>query len=158
DTHFITTVSSPSFLLPAAGLFVSLIALFAFRDRVSKEVWQALLLIFIPLLPVLTLGQVSQEEYLVFDHYLYLSVAGLGYLVITGIFQIGRLIEKMRAKERIESNSSSLVTAVVGVLVVAATFATTRENKPWADSYTLWSNVAQTRPTYWKAHYNAGLA
>ena len=158
DTHFITTVSSPSFWLPASGLALSSLALFAFRDRVSKEVWRGLLLIFTPLLPVLTLGQVSQEEYLVFDHYLYLSVAGLGYLIVTGIFRIGRLTAKMRGTDRIESDSSSLATAVVAVLVVVATFATTRENRPWADSYTLWSNVTQARPTYWKAHYNAGLA
>jgi len=158
DTHFVTTASSPEFWLPAGGLLLASIALLIIRERISKKVWHGLLLIFVPLLPVLTLGQVSQEEYLVFDHYLYLSVVGLGYLIITGIFQIGRLIEKKTGKDAIAVESPSLITAVVAVLVVVATFGTMRENRLWADSYTLWSNVTQARPLYWKAYYNVGLA
>jgi tetratricopeptide (TPR) repeat protein len=44
------------------------------------------------------------------------------------------------------------------VMAFALTVAATLENRPWADSYSLWSNVARVRPAYWAAHYNAGLA
>jgi tetratricopeptide (TPR) repeat protein len=44
------------------------------------------------------------------------------------------------------------------VIAVAATAGAARENRSWADSYSLWSNVARVRPAYWAAHYNVGLA
>lgn len=157
DTHFVTGVASPQFLLPAAALSVSLSALFVYRKRVSRKVWQGLMLIFVPLLPVLNLGQVSKEEYLVFDHYLYLSVAGFAYLVAFGIFKAGAF-EPDVTKTVVAGPRIAFATTAVAVIVAAFTIAAVRENRPWADSYSLWSNVARARPTYWAAHYNAGLA
>jgi tetratricopeptide (TPR) repeat protein len=126
-------------LAVAAGLLIR------FRAKVSREVWVALLLIIVPLLPVLNLGQVSQEQYLVFDHYLYISVAGLGYLV-------GLALERLA---RWQTERLSL--AVAAVLVVALTIGTRYENRSWADSYEVWSNAARVSPNYWAPHYNAAL-
>lgn len=157
DTHFVTAVLSPQFLLPVAALSASLSALFVYRKRVSGEVWQGLMLIMVPLLPVLNLGQVSKEEYLVFDHYLYLSVAGFAYLVAFGIFKAGAF-EPNVTKTEVAKPRIALAMTAVAVIIVAFTIAAARENRPWADSYSLWSNVVRARPTYWAAHYNAGLA
>jgi tetratricopeptide (TPR) repeat protein len=148
---------SPQFLLPVAALSASLSALFVYRKRVSGEVWQGLMLIMVPLLPVLNLGQVSKEEYLVFDHYLYLSVAGFAYLVAFGIFKAGAF-EPNVTKTEVAKPRIALAMTAVAVIIVAFTIAAARENRPWADSYSLWSNVVRARPTYWAAHYNAGLA
>jgi tetratricopeptide (TPR) repeat protein len=158
NTHFVTSVSSPWFLLPAAGLVLVATALFLFRKRVMGEVWQALLLIVVPLLPVLNLGQVSQEEYLVFDHYLYLSVAGFGYLVAIGLSKLGGLESDVRETQRSWFRAPAFAICVFMVLTLAYTLGAARENRSWADSYSLWSNVARVRPEYWAAHYNAGLA
>ena len=158
DTHFVTDVVSPQFLLPVAALTVSLSALLVYRKRVSREVWLGLLLIFVPLLPVLNLGQVSKEEYLVFDHYLYLSVAGFAYLVAFGIFKAGASESSASQTQRGSLDRPTFAAAGFAVIVLASTFAAGRENRPWADSYSLWSNVARARPSYWAAHYNAGLA
>jgi tetratricopeptide (TPR) repeat protein len=157
NTHFVTSVTSQRFLLPAAALGVALAALLVYRKRISREVWQGLLLILAPLLPVLNLGQVSQEEYLVFDHYLYLSVAGFGYLVALGVFKAGALGSgtEMRLAGR---NRAATAMAAFLVLTLALTGAAAVENRPWADSHSLWSNVARIRPEFWAAHYNAGLA
>jgi tetratricopeptide (TPR) repeat protein len=43
-------------------------------------------------------------------------------------------------------------------IALVSTIATARENGHWSDSYSLWSNAARVRPTYWAAHYNIGLA
>ena len=158
STHFVTSLTSPLFFLPAAALSVALVTLIFFRRRVSREVWQALLLVLVPLLPVLNLGQVSREEYLVFDHYLYLSVGGLGYLVALGVSKAGAFESKAGQKPIAGLSRPAFAAVSFGVIVLALTAAAARENRPWADSYSLWSNVARVRPGYWAAHYNTGLA
>jgi tetratricopeptide (TPR) repeat protein len=158
NTHFVTTMRLGEFLLPAALLSATAIALFLYRRKVSREVWHALLLIAVPLLPVLNLGQVSRDEYLVFDHYLYLSVAGLGYLIGLAIVKLGAF-DSSGAPSRIFGLRRPVVAVALFVAIaVVLTIAATRENSHWSDSYSLWSNAARVRPSYWAAHYNIGLA
>ncbi|MFY9610818.1 MAG: tetratricopeptide repeat protein [Blastocatellia bacterium] len=154
DTRFITSASSPMFLFPAAAILGCAIALFACRDRVNREVWAGLLLLFVPLLPVLKLGQVSREEYLVFDHYLYLSVAGFAYLVGGGLARLGG--SEFRAPASLKWATLRLV-ATASLLCTTIAVAAS-ENRSWSDSYALWSKAARVRPSNWAAHYNVGLA
>ncbi|HWN98671.1 MAG TPA: tetratricopeptide repeat protein [Blastocatellia bacterium] len=158
DTHFVTTAGSPMFVLPTIILSLGIIALIAFRERISREVWISLLIIFVPLLPVLKLGQVSRDEYLVFDHYLYLSVAGFAYLLAIGLARLGSFehLGKLAAKSQIGRAKLTVVAMVI--LLLMSVVGAARENRSWADSYELWSNAARIRPSYWAAHYNAGLA
>jgi len=157
QTSFITSVTSLSFWIPAALLILGLSSLVFYRRKISREVLLGLLLIFVPILPVLNLGQVSREEYLVFDHYLYLSVSGLTYLIAVAFLRIGAV------KERTEGHGGRLnrpAVATLGIvgLTLAMTIAASLENTSWRDSYSLWSNVARVRPGYWAGYYNAGLA
>ena len=145
DTRFITSAASPSFLLPAIILLIAAGLLIYFRAHVSKQVWLALLLIFVPLLPVLNLGQVSQEQYLVFDHYLYISVAGVGYLAGLALLALSR------------SRTEALSLAAAALLVVALAAGAHFENKAWANSYAVWSNAARVSPNYWAPQYNTAL-
>ena len=145
DTRFITTAAATAFFLPALILAAIAGLLIYFRARISKHVWLALLLIFVPLLPVLNLGQVSQEQYLVFDHYLYISVAGLGYLVGLALLWLS------------ESRTEKLSLATAALLVVALAIGAHFENKAWANSYAVWSNAARVSPNYWAPQYNTAL-
>lgn len=154
NTHFVRAASSVEFLLPAGVVIITAIALLIYRKRISREVWQALLFVMVPLLPVLNLGQVTKEEYLVFDHYLYMSVAGLGYLVAIGIVKLGNF----DSSERTIFGLPRTVAAVASVVILALTVSSALANGHWSDSYSLWSNAAHVRPTYWAAHYNTGLA
>jgi Flp pilus assembly protein TadD len=158
NTHFVTAATSVEFLLPATALLLAAIALFIFRKRINLEVWQALLLVVVPLLPVLNLGQVSRAEYLVFDHYLYLSVAGFGYLIGIGIARISAIESNIERATLFGIRRSVVGVALSSVVVLGSTIAVARENRHWSDSYSLWSNAAQVRPHYWAAHYNTGLA
>lgn len=158
NTHFVTTITSGEFLVPAALLSAAAIALFLYRKKVSREVWLALLLIGIPLLPVLNLGQVSREEYLVFDHYLYVSVAGLGFMIGLGIARLGAFESGGAQSSMFGLRRPVVAVALFAAIAVALTFGATRENGHWANSYSLWSNAARVRPAYWAAHYNIGLA
>lgn len=159
DTRFVTTAASPMFVLPATMLALGVIALIRFRKRVSREVWVSLLMIFVPLLPVLKLGQVSRDEYLVFDHYLYLSIAGAAYLLAIGLARLGGFdnLRKLTAPPP-EIRRAKLSFAVIVALLLMGIVGGARENRHWANSYELWSNAARIRPSYWAAHYNAGLA
>jgi protein O-mannosyl-transferase len=145
DTRFITSVLSSAFFLPAIILTAIASLLIYYRARISKQVWLALLLIFVPLLPVLNLGQVSQEQYLVFDHYLYISVAGVGYLAGLALLKLS------------ESRAEKLSLAAAALLVVALAVGAHFENKAWANSYTVWSNAARVSPNYWAPQYNTAL-
>ncbi|HLG13734.1 MAG TPA: tetratricopeptide repeat protein [Blastocatellia bacterium] len=163
QTRFITAAASPEFIIPAGALVIGIGALVAFRARVRREVMLGLLLIFIPLLPVLNLGQVSQEEYLVFDHYLYLPVAGWAYLVALALERFIAWEGSRRTRREKDRAASGLSRLRLGgasalVLVVGLTIVAALENRAWSDSYSLWSNAARVRPRYWAPHYNAGLA
>jgi tetratricopeptide (TPR) repeat protein len=158
QTAFVSKVTSPAFLIPTGLIAVGLFALIFYRKKICREVWLGLLLIFVPLLPVLNLGQVSREEYLVFDHYLYLSVAGLTYLITLAFLRLGAIESKTSAGQSMRLNRPAIASAGVVVLLVAMTVVAALENRPWADSYLLWSNVARVRPNYWAGPYNAGLA
>jgi tetratricopeptide (TPR) repeat protein len=158
DTQFVTTAASSMFVLPTITLSLGVIALIAFRKRVSREVWMSLLVIFVPLLPVLKLGQVSREEYLVFDHYLYISVAGAAYLLAIGLARLGGLDDGRKLTAQSEIRRAKLSFAAITALLLLGIVGTARENRPWATSYELWSNAARIRPSYWAAHYNEGLA
>ena len=85
-------------------------------------------------------------------------MAGLGYLVATGFFRAGAFESKVIQKQIAETNRPAYATAGFFVIALAMTIIAALENRPWADSYSLWSNVARIRPEYWAAHYNAGLA
>jgi protein O-mannosyl-transferase len=158
QTSFVTTVTSTSFLIPAALITISVSALVFYRKKISREVWEALLLTFVPLLPVLNLGQVSREEYLVFDHYLYLPVSGLTYLIALAFLRIGVGEPKTSSRQSGRLNRPAVATAGIVVLTLAMIITAALENRPWADSYSLWANVARVRPGYWAGYYNAGLA
>jgi len=158
QTSFVTTLASPAFLIPAALIAISLSLLVFYRKKIGKEGWLGLLLIFVPLLPVLNLGQVSREEYLVFDHYLYLSVAGVAYLIALGFLRVATNERNINTEQSARLNRPAIATAVIVVVALAMTVGAALENRHWADSYSLWSNVARVRPGYWAGHYNAGLA
>lgn len=162
DTHFVTDVATLAFIGPAAILLFTVGLIIKFRKRISRDVWLALLLLFVPLLPVLNLGQVSQEEYLVFDHYLYLSVAGWTYLMAIGLSKLGNFdLKRISQAQRQNPGSSGrpveIAVAAVVLLLVALTVANARENRPWADLHSLWSNAAQVRPRYYAPRYNQGV-
>jgi tetratricopeptide (TPR) repeat protein len=145
-SSFVTSAASARFLVPAMILVAGAATLFGFRKRIGRQVWFALALIFVPLLPVLDLRQLS-VEYLIFDRYLYLSVAGYGYL-------IGLALSRLAVKKQQAVRAS----AALVVMLLVFTAATARENRSWSDSYSLWSNAARIRPGFWAAHYNAALA
>lgn len=158
NTHFVTNVVSRDFLLPAGFLGLIAATPIVYRKRISREVCQALLLILVPLIPVLNLGQVSREEYLVFDHYLYLSVAGFGYLVAFAVVEFGALQSSAQPRRIAGLSRAAFSVSLFAVIALALTAVTALGNRNWANSLELWSNVARVRPAYWAAHYNSGLA
>jgi Tfp pilus assembly protein PilF len=163
QTRFITSAGSVEFVVPTMVLAIIAAILIRYRERFGREVGLGLLMLFAPLLPVLNLGQISREEYLIFDHYLYLPVAGWTYLLALVLERLGSLEESRVKSARERPGLTRLVpTPIVGaaglLVLVLLTVGTARENAPWADSYSLWMNAAKVRPGYWAPHYNAGLA
>ncbi len=158
NTHFITSASSWEFFVPAGFLGLLAAALVYYRKKIGREVWQALLLILVPLIPVLNLGQVSREEYLVFDHYLYLSVAGFGYLIASAVWKLGAFQSSEQPRPIAGISRPAFSVSLFAVIALALVAVTAMGNRNWANSFAVWSNVARVRPAYWAAHYNTGLA
>ena len=159
-TNFITSVTSLSFLLPAIALALPASLLVFYRKRISRHVWHALAWLIVPLVPVLDLRHLA-VDYLVFDRYLYISVVGWAYLIAVGVARISRIADEQpegqtsRGSKSFRSVGSS---AAVALLLIGLTAATLRENRKWADSYSLWSQAARVRPQLWTGHYNEGIA
>ncbi|HMG34498.1 MAG TPA: tetratricopeptide repeat protein [Blastocatellia bacterium] len=143
-THFITRAGALAFLIPALVIAVTVASLIYWRARVPRYVWPGLLLVLVPLIPVLNLSQISREEYLVFDHYLYLPVAGFAFLLSSVLLGAKRL-------------PASRITVAV-LLLAAAIVVSVRGNMVWASSEALWSNAARVCPSYWAPQYNAGVS
>jgi tetratricopeptide (TPR) repeat protein len=158
-TSFETSITSPRVLFPAFALLGSLICLWAYRKRISKEAWYGLAFLIIPLLPVLDLRKLS-VEYLIFDRYLYLSVVGWVFLIATGLAGLAeqeqRRVKAAGGTSLLKRPSLSSATAVALILLLTA--ATAMENASWANAYSLWSQAARVRPDFWVTHYNSGLA
>ncbi len=158
-TDYVKSPLSLSFLLPMLALVGAIGALVYYRKKINKEIWQALALLFIPLLLVLDIRNLS-VEYLIADRYLYLSVIGWGYLIALGIAKLAAKEENqaLRQGESLTSihrlGVASLTLVVLAVLLIAVTL---RENSTWANGYSLWENAARVRPNLWVAPYNAGL-
>jgi tetratricopeptide (TPR) repeat protein len=149
----VTSATSGRFLIPALIFSAGAIALFIYRKRISREVWFALALFFIPLLPVLDVRQLG-VEYLFADRYLYLSIAGYAYLMGLGLSKLAESnLPSIPATRR-----AAISTAALAVILISFTSVTARENLSWRDSYSLWSNVARIRPGSWAAHYNTAIA
>ena len=159
-TSFITRVTSPSFVLPAIALALLAALLVFYRRRISRHVWHAMAWLIVPLVPVLDLRHLA-VDYLVFDRYLYLSVVGWSYLIAVGIAKISLVAtERSGVQTAWRSNSlrSVVGSAVVALMLIGLTAATLRENRKWADPYSLWSQAARVRPQFWSGHYNEGIA
>src|SRR5436853_2705090 len=164
DTRFVTRFFTPQFLVPSAALIISAAALIKYRRKLNSTIWLCLLVTFAPLLPVLNLGQISREEYLIFDRYLYLPAAGWCLLIVLGLDRAASWWMKRQPekKQRQDPPVLSILrnpSMLAGLLLTAVfTIATAHENTHWADEYSLWSNAARVSPGFWAPHYNTGLA
>lgn len=143
-TSFVTQASDPRFLVPAGVLLALAFALWAFRRRISGEVWIALALFIVPLIPVLNL-RVFHFEYIVQDRYLYLPSIGFCYLVA---ILIARL-----AKQR-----ATVAAALSVIFITALGIGTVVQNRVWHSAVALWQRAVYYAPASWSSHYNLGLA
>ena len=161
DTKFITSAISFQFLRSALPLAVSLILLIRYRSRLDRSVWAGLALLFVPLLPVLDIRQLS-EQYLLADRYLYIPVAGWCLLMAVALVWLADRDQKRTTPDNAESASKGAAARVASVLfavlVLGLVVGCARENRNWTDDAALWSNAARVRPQFWGLHYNAALA
>jgi protein O-mannosyl-transferase len=159
NTNYVTSATSLRFLLPAGVLIVIVSTMVYYRKKFSEQIWQALALLFVPLVLALDIRKLP-VEYLIADRYLYLSVIGWAFLIALGLSALAEREEEKAGKP--SGNRSTLrrigVSSVTTVaLILLLILATARENKAWSNAYALWTNAARIRPDFWAAHYNAGL-
>jgi tetratricopeptide (TPR) repeat protein len=143
-TSFVTTGSDLRFLLPVALIVLLAILLWVYRKKLSRELWTALALIVVPLLPVLNL-RVFHYEYIIQDRYLYLPSIGFCYLMAILLVRWSR-----RQKQ--------LAAAVAIAIIVAFGASTFAQNRVWHDAVSLWRRAIYYSPNSWSTHYNLGLA
>lgn len=143
-TSFVTSGADPRFVIPAAILLMIAAILWAYRKKISTQVWLALALILAPLLPVLNL-KVFHFEYIVQDRYLYLPSIGFSYLLAIALIQLSR-------------RQAHLATALTILIVASFGAGTVAQNRVWHDAVALWQRAVYYSPQSWSTHYNLGLA
>ncbi len=131
-------------LLILAGLFI---LIYFFRTKISPLMWMALVLLFVPLLPVLNL-QVFHYEYIVQDRYLYLP--SIGFVLL-----IGCLLEQLWTSEKKALQQTAAAIAIL--LCIGYAVSTFLQNRVWQSAVTLWTRAVEVKPHSWSSHYNLAL-
>jgi Flp pilus assembly protein TadD len=80
----------------------------------------------------------------IFEHRLYLPMAGFSMALAVGIFRV--LADR------------SIRNTCLGMVIALATFATYQRNEIWRDPVTLWSDTARKSPAKARPHNNLGIA
>jgi protein O-mannosyl-transferase len=143
-TSFVTQASDPRFLVPAGVLLALAFALWAFRRRISGEIWITFALFIVPLIPVLNL-RVFHFDYIVQDRYLYLPSIGFCYLVAILI-------------ARLSKQRAAVAAALSVIVIMALGIGTVVQNRVWQSPVALWQRAVHSAPASWSSHYNLGLA
>ena len=143
-TSFITNATDPRFLLPVGLLLAFGCVLWIYRKRLSVQLWFAIILMVVPLLPVLNL-KVFHYEYIIQDRYLYLPSIGFSYLVAILIAQVTR-------------KRTPLLMTLSATILLALGVSTILQNRVWHDAVALWQRATHYSPNSWSTHYNLGLA
>jgi protein O-mannosyl-transferase len=159
NTSFVTSPFALRFLIPALFLILAVAALTYYRRQINKQVWYALILLFVPLLLALNLKQLPAES-LIVDRYLYLSVAGWTYLIALGLSRLAVYESPVNGNAKSFFNKFQpvgLSSALVIILALFLTVATAKENRSWSDIHALWNNAAKIRPDYWAVRYENGV-
>jgi tetratricopeptide (TPR) repeat protein len=143
-TSFVTSAADPRFLAPVAILGGLAILLWIYRKQLPKQIWIALTLIVVPLLPVLNL-KVFHYEYIIQDRYLYLPSIGFCYLIAILFMQFSKV-------------KSHMATVLALILIVAFGAGTFAQNRVWHNAVALWWRAVHYSPDSWSTHYNLGLA
>ena len=143
-TSFITDASDLRFLLPLAIVLALSIVLWKYKKHLGLQVWLAIAMIIVPLLPVLNL-RVFHYEYIIQDRYLYLPSIGFCYLVSIAVMRLVR-------------SQTRLGWIIYATVVLSFGISTVLQNRVWQGPVPLWQRAIYYSPNSWSTHYNLGLA
>lgn len=144
DTTFVRSLADRRIWLPCMLLLSVAAAMWVWRRHVNGQVGMAIALIIVPLLPALNVG-IFGEGFLLQDRYFYISAIGFFWLASTLILAAAR-------------RQRYLVTALVGVAIIALGVATTQQNRIWSDSRLLWERAVERAPKLSDAYDQLGIA
>lgn len=144
DVSYVNSIRSQQFLLPALGVGMVVLGLFALSRRSSvgllASVWMA-----VTLLPVLDVA-ILRPDALVADRYLYLPSFGLCLLA-------GMLLHRLST---VAGVSRSVAFAAVALIAALMGIVTTRELAPWENELLLFQNAVRVAPHNAFASANLG--
>jgi tetratricopeptide (TPR) repeat protein len=138
------TILDLRFLLAIALLIGMAVALWFHKKAIGAQVWLAIALTLVTLIPVLNI-RVFHYEYIIQDRYLYLPSIGFCYLLALGFAHLFR-------------RNKTLAGGLVAVVVIGFGASTILQNRIWKDSVSLWQRAVQHSPNSKSTHYNLGLA
>lgn len=148
NTRFVSSFSDLLLWVPVVILAGLIVLIYLSRKLLTTQMWMALILFIVPLLPVLNL-QVFHYEYIVQDRYLYIPSIGFVWFVAC-------LIEELWNSEK--GIFKKLAPVLVAVLCISYLIGTIWQNRMWNSAVSLWSRAIVVKPNNWAAHYNLGLA
>lgn len=101
------------------------------------------------LVTLLPASQILPHHEIVADHYLYLPIAGAGFVLADIVQSIGRM--------KLSDGARAGLLSILVILVSAFALRTVVRNADWKDDATLWEATYATVPTSPRAAYNYGL-
>ena len=90
---------------------------------------------------------------IIFEHRVYLSLAGLAAIVVTGGYLLSGFIAKHIRSGRIINFSG---VGIVMIVVAALTITTVYRNRDYRSTLSIWESVVKAAPANHKGHYNLG--
>ena len=135
--------------LPLIGLVLLMVLAWLFRDRGTRGVFFAITAFVVALSPVLGLFRMAylRSGTLVADHFVYFATVSLIALFAAAVTALWN---------RVERAVRILISALLGLALVALGICTSTRAAVFASEETLWSDTLLKNPDAWQAHARLG--
>jgi tetratricopeptide (TPR) repeat protein len=139
-----------SLILPSLLMivFIAAVTLWGF---IRNRVWSYPLVWFFTILaPTSSFVPIAD---IIFEHRVYLSLAGLAVIVVTGGYLLLELVTKRVNLSRIKN---WLGIGIATTIIVALTTGTIYRNKDYQSNLSIWQSVVKAAPSSYRGYYNLG--
>jgi len=144
------------FETPVLISFLSLAAIFYFAKRMFSKYRLISFSIFWFFLTLLPESSILPQADVIFEHRLYLPLAGYCIFLPSGIYYL--CIAASPRGEAIPKRIISLMVVILSLILALNTFLTYQRNKIWKNEIVLWQDVVQKSPHKARPYINRGWA
>ena len=144
--------SKSLFEAPTLFSFIFLVAVLLFAKRMFSKYRLISFSVFWFFLTLLPESSIFPFEDVIYEHRLYLPLAGYSIFLVSGIYYLYTEHSSLFGK-----NSIKAMTITLLMIVTCNSVLTYQRNKVWKDEFTLWSDIVQKSPHKARPYNSLGL-